>query len=462
MQVGYHLNPQDEVDDNAAGQGPSVTVADSAPEQSSFISRSAAAAIAVDGIAKNWAVPLHLTQLHVFITREHTSAGRSIGGILWTLVGICVFVAICMIGATCFVGFTDSGSDPRDGWMRRTTKGSQSQSPPLAKSGVQQQQKQQQQQPLQQQSILQQRSQQKQRSQQSEDKPTASLLLQSAQKLNECQAALRQSQEALQQAGTPTHSSTTPQTGASASRSDSIFARMVPREWSSGETAGPIPDLSSPPILCQSLVLSNAEARFMIPMDSLLHVEIGAAIDITGTSGRKLLQACVLQGSGGSRELHVSSIGCEDDPRAVVVSDTSRSSLLKIFARGGHLFGTLDISDVQGHGRALLTCGGARAMTIEPGNMEELEMVAHAMDGRVLANAGRVAQPLRGPSTPTSCVGSDSWKLQVKPHSDAVLIVACMLSIMMLQQSVYVAPLSSASLDVDTAPSLRGIGKHDL
>jgi len=147
MQVGYHLNPQDEVDDNAAGQGPSVTVADSAPEQSSFISRSAAAAIAVDGIAKNWAVPLHLTQLHVFITREHTSASRSIGGILWTLVGICVFVAICMIGATCFVGFTDSGSDPRDGWMRRTTKGSQSQSPPLAKSGVQQQQKQQQQPP---------------------------------------------------------------------------------------------------------------------------------------------------------------------------------------------------------------------------------------------------------------------------------------------------------------------------
>jgi len=202
----------------------------------------------------------------------------------------------------------------------------------------------------------------------------------------------------------------------------------------------------------------------MIPMDSLMHVDVGAAIDITGTSGRKLLQVCVLEAGGGNRELHVSSIGCEDDPRAVVVSDASRSNMLRIFARGGHLFGTLDISEVAAHGRALLSCGGAKAMTIEPGNRDDLEMTAHAMDGRVLANAGRVSPPLRGAGTASTCVGGESWKLQVKPHSDAVLIVACMLSMILLQQSqrsTYPA-LSTGSLDLDTAPSLRGIGKHDL
>jgi len=455
MQVGYHLNPPDEPDDSAAGHLPSVPMVDTTSVQSSLISRSATAAIAADGMVKQWTVPLHLTSLRVFITRENASASRSVGSIMWTLVGVASFVCLCMIGASCFVGFAGSDDDPPTaGWVRRnrTPKGSLPQTP-----GMQQQQKQ----PWQ--PLLQQRQQQKQRPQQPDERapPTASLLLQSAQKLNECQAALRQSQDALQHAGSPTHSST-PHTGASASRSDGVFARMLPREWSSsgGETAGPAPDLSSPPILCHSLVLSNAEARFMIPMDSLSHVDVGAAIDITGTSGRKLLQACVLDRGGGNRELHVSSIGCEDDPRAVVVTE-AQSSTLKIFARGGHLFGTLDLSEVQSSGCALLTCGGARAMKIETGSMQNLEMTAHAMDGRDLANAGRASPPVQSTITASSCVGGDSWKLQVKPHSDAVLIVACMLSMILLQQSGY-APPTTGSLDVDTAPSLRAIGKHDL
>jgi len=463
MQVGYQLNPPDETDNNAVGQETAVFVADSAPAQSSFISRSAAAAITADGLVKIWAYPLRLSQLRVFIPSEHAST--SLGGILWTIVGVSSFACLCLLGMSCFVGFMNSDADLNDGWTRPTPKGPQSRSPPFAQPGkVPQSQS-----PAlaksgtqvdaaagaatKQQPMLQEQE------QQVESRPTATLLLQSAQRLNESKDALRQSQEALQQAGTSTPSST-PQKGVSSSKHDPTFAALLPREWSSKDedTAGPVSDLSSPPILCQALVLTNAEARFLIPIDSLFHVDVGKAFDITGSSGRKLLRACVLQAGRGNQELHVSSIGCEDDPRAVVICDASHSSMLKIFSRGGHLFGTLDVSEVQSHGRALLTCGGSRAMTIETANRENLEMTAHAMDGRVLANSGRVVSKYRAAD---SCVGGDSWKLQVKPQADAVLIVSCMFSMVLLQQSVY-APLSTGSLDADMVPSLPCVGKHDL
>jgi len=194
-----------------------------------------------------------------------------------------------------------------------------------------------------------------------------------------------------------------------------------------GKTDGTI-DL--PPI-CPSLILPHTEARFMIQMDHLLRVATGP-INILGTSGRKLLHALVCDSPDGRRCLMLASCGCEDDPRTCIFTPQTAepSQALEIFGKAGKFYGWLEF---PGGNQAVLSFSGDSGvqkpvLQIEMGNQQDLRMSASTMDGRLLASAGRnVGVGGR------QFEGNDSWKMQVKPGVDAVLITSCMLSLTLLR-----------------------------
>lgn len=199
------------------------------------------------------------------------------------------------------------------------------------------------------------------------------------------------------------------------------FLAPPPVTAAASHQGGPPP----PPVICPSLVLPNTEARFMIAIDCLLTPGI-TSIDITGTSGRNLLKA-VLSQQDGQRCLEISSIGCEDDPRAIVIAEPS-SDTMKIYKRGREHVGTLEM----GRGNFWnLMVNNVQCMVVEAVSMTNLSFKAAAMDGRELATAAK--QPSVGGGG--SCTGGEVWKLTSQPGTDAVLMASCMLSLILLRSS---------------------------
>jgi hypothetical protein len=207
------------------------------------------------------------------------------------------------------------------------------------------------------------------------------------------------------------------------------------------------------PPICPSLILPHTEARFMIQMDHLLRQTTGP-VNILGTSGRKLLHALVCDSPDGRRCLMLASCGCEDDPRTCIFTPTDTSQALEVFGKAGKFYGWLEL---PGRNQGVLLYSGDAGeqkpvLQIEMGNPQDLRMSASTMDGRLLASAGR---NVGVGSQQFSSQGSDSWKMQVKPGVDAVLITSCMLALILLRPSDDRLSMGGASTVGGTAASLR-------
>jgi len=208
------------------------------------------------------------------------------------------------------------------------------------------------------------------------------------------------------------------------------------------------------PAICPSLILPHTEARFMIQMDHLLSLTSGP-VNILGTSGRKLLHSMVCDSPDGRRCLMLSSCGCEDDPRTCIFTSHhgSGAEALEVFGKAGKFYGSLQL---PGGNQAVLTHSGAGGqlkpvLQIDMGNHSDLSMSASTMDGRLLASAGRNAT-----AGGRSFEGGDSWRMQVKPGTDAVLITSCMLALILLRPwPTADGRYSMGAPSVPTAMSLR-------
>jgi hypothetical protein len=225
-------------------------------------------------------------------------------------------------------------------------------------------------------------------------------------------------------------------------------ASMMQSLQSQAAKPGGIYDL--PPI-CPSLILPHTEARFMIQMDHLQRAATGP-LNILGSSGRKLLHAVVCDTPDSRRCLMLASCGCEDDPRACIFTPQpgSTDKSLEVFGKAGKFYGWLETPHP---GQALLSYSGdggeaSPVLRIEMGSPADLRMSASTMEGKVLASAGR---------SNGGADGASSWKMQVNPGTDAVLITSCMLALIKLRPWPSGDPRISvgASTMGGTATSLR-------
>lgn len=206
-------------------------------------------------------------------------------------------------------------------------------------------------------------------------------------------------------------------------------------------TAGPgDSQATGPPPICPSLILPRDEARFMVVMSSLQQRGLGP-IDIYGTSGRKLMHAVVGDQNSGLRVFSVASVGCEHDPRCSIraTATSDRLATLEVFGRNEQPYGALEpVSTPNG---AVLLCGGQKVMSIEVEDGISFRMVALSATGTLLASAGPNVAGL-GQKMNQETV----WRVEVKPRVDAVLVVSCMLSMVLLwPRMLSQGPGSSAS-----------------
>eukprot|EP00930_Biecheleria_cincta_P090784 TRINITY_DN80246_c0_g1_i1.p1 TRINITY_DN80246_c0_g1~~TRINITY_DN80246_c0_g1_i1.p1 ORF type:complete len:398 (-),score=55.25 TRINITY_DN80246_c0_g1_i1:67-1260(-) len=195
---------------------------------------------------------------------------------------------------------------------------------------------------------------------------------------------------------------------------------------------------SNPPPICPSLVLPTNEARFMISLEDLQAAMQGVLgpMDIKGLSGQKLLHGVLEDVPGIGRRLSIASVRCESDPRAIIVPCNSFSHTL--YGRDHEEYGTLEFVGV----RVMLKRAGTPVIVFDAGDPNELHYTASRMDGRVLASAGRQPNPLEGEED------KEIWRLQVRPGIDAILVMVCMLSVMLLPRRL---------ADGAVTPSLPGL-----
>jgi len=209
-------------------------------------------------------------------------------------------------------------------------------------------------------------------------------------------------------------------------------------------TPVPVGTPQAPPPIAPSLILTNCEARFVIPLDGLLG-PVPTTLDIAGTSGRKLLHAAVRDEEDGSRILALASVGCEDEPRAII-SRGPRSepgAPLTIYGRNREIYGRFE---PKGSGQGTVVVDGKPVMVIEQGDSSELRLTATMPDGRALADARRGGFPSSNtPGQPARNRMNDGsyWTLKVKPGVDAVLIASCMLAVILLRPFSVPTPSSS-------------------
>lgn len=214
------------------------------------------------------------------------------------------------------------------------------------------------------------------------------------------------------------------------------------------------------PPICPSLILPHNEARFVAQMAQLKRSWVGS-LDILGTSGKKLLNALVCDGPDNRRCLILASCGCEDDPRTCIFTPadpTDPQAGLEIFGKSGKFYGWLEF---PGGNQALLVHSGDdgqtnRVLQIDMGSApKDLRMCASAMDGKLLASAGRSA-------VGQTAEGKDTWKLEVKPGTDAVLITSCMLALIMLEPSPFAAArISRCTIGSGFTPKGRATSPHE-
>jgi hypothetical protein len=179
-----------------------------------------------------------------------------------------------------------------------------------------------------------------------------------------------------------------------------------------------------PPAICPALILPNTEARFMIPV-SVLKGGAGAAVDILGTSGRKLLHCEKSETPDGRNRLAISSRGNENDPRAIILgpSGWSPNQNYDLFGKGEAPYGTLE---PQRSGGFVLKVGGRTVMSIETGS-DAFHMTASANDGTLLAQATKSFKS-------GGSMDEEVWNLRVTKGNDAVLISGCMLAPLLFRQ----------------------------
>jgi len=200
--------------------------------------------------------------------------------------------------------------------------------------------------------------------------------------------------------------------------------------------------------------MPHTEARFMIKMDSLVRFSSETmSLDIDGTGGRTLLRALFWQAEDGRRCLGIASVNCEDVPRVVVSTPTPESAdqqTLEVRGTNNYFYGVVESSaSVIG---CVLKHRDQRVMMLEEGDPADLRMTAYAIDGSPLAAAGRWVSS-------TQRAGGDDWRITVKPGVDAVLIIACMLSKLLLRPVVgdaRPAPMSAALKAGARSPSAPG------
>lgn len=193
-------------------------------------------------------------------------------------------------------------------------------------------------------------------------------------------------------------------------------------------SVGPSPSDILPPV-CPQLVLPHTEARFLVPWEMLINVLRSGNLDINSTSGRKLLHGSIAGASSGldGQAVTISRCGSEDDPQVTVQLGSGSGSLpqvMQVLGQNGGFYGTLEKAPIAGF---VLKCDGRPVMTLEVGSTD-YRMQATSVDGEMLAHAGRSAAQ----GHPAG--DADTWRLQVKPGYDAVLIVACMLAAACLGQ----------------------------
>mmetsp|Transcript_51596 Transcript_51596/g.122776 ORF Transcript_51596/g.122776 Transcript_51596/m.122776 type:complete len:425 (+) Transcript_51596:139-1413(+) len=184
-----------------------------------------------------------------------------------------------------------------------------------------------------------------------------------------------------------------------------------------------------PPPICPSLILPHTEARFQIALPSLRGST--GQVDILGTSGRKLLHATAAPKDDRRMQLAVASIGCEDDPRTVIIADMlptpDNPDIMEVYSRGGELYGSLLYTEERLYLRHAAS-RDAIVMVVEIEDLSEMRMIAHAGESQLLATAGTRLQV--GGRSPENV---ETLKLQVKPAADAVLIMSCMLAKILLR-----------------------------
>mmetsp|Transcript_54931 Transcript_54931/g.98685 ORF Transcript_54931/g.98685 Transcript_54931/m.98685 type:complete len:380 (+) Transcript_54931:89-1228(+) len=207
-------------------------------------------------------------------------------------------------------------------------------------------------------------------------------------------------------------------------------AQETPNLQSSQETR-PLP--STPP-LCPSLILPRTEARFMIAMDSL-HSPLTGSIHILGRSGRRLLHCSISPTTDGRRCLALASIGCEDDPRALVFTPPPSSMQVDLhIGRSDAYYG--HIESPPGSSSSILHYGESHnpVMYLELGSYEDLQISATSAAGNVMAFAGKTnALPGSFGLQGRQPIGNDVWKLNVKPGADPLLVASCMLALILLK-----------------------------
>jgi len=206
------------------------------------------------------------------------------------------------------------------------------------------------------------------------------------------------------------------------------------------------PNIETPQALCPNLILPNTEARFMVDMESLVSGNVNT-LDIIGLSGMKLLDASVQITPDGKRNLVLTSVGIQDlctcsftpDPKA------AGPKVIEVYGRGGKHYGTLEL---PASGGGILKCSGRPDLFIEVGNPLDLEMSAYTAEHYALAWANRIR--------PTSADTNDIWRLQVHKNIDAVLIAACMLSMILLRPEE-LGSRPSRTPSINQSPVPRGL-----
>jgi hypothetical protein len=118
-----------------------------------------------------------------------------------------------------------------------------------------------------------------------------------------------------------------------------------------------------------------------------------------------------IQEANGQWQLQISSVGCGDEPRAMIEMGSADKSSVKIYGRGKQYFGSLENGDRPNECNLVIQGDVQMKVLSEPS--PDMQYRAVLVDGRQIATAGRFGQ---------------SWRLQVKPNADAVLIATCMLS----------------------------------
>jgi hypothetical protein len=191
--------------------------------------------------------------------------------------------------------------------------------------------------------------------------------------------------------------------------------------------------------ICPALVLPHTEARFTIPIESLMKaMKASAVVDIKGTSGRKLLHGSVDEDSDGRRKLTIASCGHVDEPRVTVLAarsqpESTSTGPLEVYGKNMEFYGTLALDIGGSRPTAVLEHHKAgKVLTLTVTEAAELAMVAlQPGSDEKLAAAGKNVV-VNTKSQQRNIQSHDQWKLQVSPGCDAVLIAACMLAYLVL------------------------------